>query len=381
MGPLSGVRVIEMAGVGPAPFCAMMLADAGADVIRIERKLPKALVGERDPAADPLLRGRRCLSLNLKMPEAIAAVLRLIATADVLIEGFRPGVMERLGLGPERCLQENPRLVYGRMTGWGQTGPLSQAAGHDINYIALSGALHATGTQQQPLPALNLVGDFAAGSMMLAFGITAAMWEAQRSGKGQVIDAAMSDGAALLMAPFYPMVANGSWKDQRASNMLDGGAPDYGAYRCSDGGFISIAPLEPQFYEQFLKLMAIDDPEFRERAKREHWPTLRAKLAQRFLEKPRAHWCALLEGTDVCFAPVLGIGEASAHAHHVARKTFVTVGNTEQAAPAPRFSRTPAANPQPRRSDAQTSQAILSELGFSAQEIAAMVSAGVLTQD
>jgi alpha-methylacyl-CoA racemase len=325
-----------MAGIGPTPFCAMMLADAGADVIRIERKAPAALVGKRDPGADPLLRNRRCITLDLKRPEGIAALKRLVAGAEALIEGFRPGVMERLGLAPEVCHEINPRLVYGRMTGWGQTGPLSQSAGHDLNYIALSGALHAIGTPEQPLPPLNLVGDFGGGSMMLAFGMVAAMWEATRSGKGQVIDAAMSDGAAILMAPFYTMVANGSWRDERGSNTLDGGLPEYGVYRCADGKFISIAPLEPQFYKEFLERMEIKDPEFAERNNRAIWPKLKAKLEQRFLERTRDQWCELLEGTDVCFAPVLSIAEAPSHPHHVARNTFIKVGETTQPAPAPR---------------------------------------------
>lgn len=369
MGPLRGAKVIEMAGVGPTPYCAMMLADAGADVIRIERGVPKALVGQRDPADDPLLRNRRCLSLDLKHPDGRAALLRLISSADALIEGFRPGVMERLGLGPEPCLQANPKLVYGRLTGWGQTGPLAQAAGHDINYIALSGALHATGPADQPLPPLNLVGDFAAGSLMLAFGLVTAMWEAQRSGRGQVVDAAMSDGAALLMAPFYGMVANGSWRDERACNEIDGAAPHYGSYRCSDGGFISIAPIEPAFYAQFLQLMQIDEPMFADRSNRTLWPALREQLQARFAQRTRAQWCELLEGTDVCFAPVLGIAEAPTHPHHVARHTFVTVGRTTQPAPAPRYERTAAVNPQPRQAGIEVAQSLLQEAGFSAADI------------
>ncbi|ALQ02579.1 Alpha-methylacyl-CoA racemase [Pseudomonas brassicacearum] len=373
--------MIEMAGIGPTPFCAMMLADAGADVIRIERKAPAALVGRRDPRADPLLRNRRCITLDLKRPEGIAAVKRLVAGADALIEGFRPGVMERLGLAPETCHEINPRLVYGRMTGWGQTGPLSQSAGHDLNYIALSGALHAIGSPEQPTPPLNLVGDFGGGSMMLAFGMVAAMWEATRSGKGQVIDAAMSDGAAVLMAPFYTMVANGSWRDERASNTLDGGLPEYGAYRCADGKFISIAPLEPQFYEEFLERMEITEPEFSERTNRALWPTLKAKLAQRFLERTRDQWCKLLEGTDVCFAPVLSIAEAPSHPHHIARNTFITVGETIQPAPAPRYDRTPSATPTPRNSGLETARQVFTEAGFSNEEFEHLRVSGVLVED
>lgn len=381
MGPLKGAKIIEMAGIGPTPFCAMMLADAGADIIRIERKAPAALVGKRDPRADPLLRNRRCISLDLKHPEGIAALKRLLAGADALIEGFRPGVMERLGLGPEVCHAVNPRLVYGRMTGWGQSGPLSQSAGHDLNYIALTGALHAIGSPEKPIPPLNLVGDFGGGSMMLAFGIVAAMWEAARSGKGQVIDAAMSDGAALLMAPFYTMVANGSWRDERGSNTLDGGLPEYAAYQCADGKFISIAPLEPQFYDEFLKRMEIDDPEFHDRHNRALWPGLKAKLEQRFVERTRDEWCQLLEGTDVCFAPVLSIGEAPTHPHHVARQTFVTVGETTQPAPTPRYSRTPSATPTPRVAGMDIARTVFHEAGFSDDEIDLLHDSGVLLEE
>ena len=252
-GPLRGVKVIEMAAMGPAPFCAMMLADAGADVVTITRPTPPALVATRNVTQDALARGRRHLTLDLKKPEAVELVLRLLEGADVLIEGYRPGVMERLGLGPDVSLQRNPRLVYGRMTGWGQHGPLSQAAGHDINYMALSGALHAIGVAEHPVPPLNLVGDLGGGAMMLAFGIASALFESRGSGRGQVIDCAMSDGTALLMAPFQAMLANGSWSDERQANLLDGGAPFYGSYRCSDGKFICIAPLEPQFYDVLLR--------------------------------------------------------------------------------------------------------------------------------
>jgi alpha-methylacyl-CoA racemase len=380
MGPLNGIRVVEMAAVGPTPFCAMMLADAGADVIQISRNSEtEALSGARDVQDDPLLRGRRRLRLDLKEPGAIDVVLQLVAASDVLLEGFRPGVMERLGLGPQTCLSTNPRLVYGRMTGWGQTGPLSAAAGHDLNYIALSGALHATGTARQPIPPLNLVGDFGGGAMMLAFGVTAALLEARRSGEGQVVDAAMSDGAALLMAPFYAMCANGSWIDRRHSNVLDGAAPYYGTYACKDGGFISIAPLEARFYDKLLAILEIDDPLFRDRSNRSHWPELQARFASVFLGRTRSQWCDLLEATDACFAPVLGIAEAPHHHHNIARHTFIKVGNSCQPAPAPRYSRTVNDDPQPLREGLETSRQILTEAGFDPLAISRMIATGVLS--
>ncbi|MFC6283484.1 MULTISPECIES: CaiB/BaiF CoA transferase family protein [Polaromonas] len=377
-GPLHGVRVIEMAGLGPTPFCAMMLADAGADVVTINRPNAKPSGNTRNPATDALARGRRHLTLDLKKPEATQLLLRLVEGAQVLLEGYRPGVMERLGLGPDTCLARNPRLVYGRMTGWGQTGPFAQAAGHDINYIALSGALHATGTSGQPLPPLNLVGDFGGGAMMLAFGVSSALYESQRSGQGQVIDAAMSDGAALLMAPFYAMFASGSWRDARESNTLDGAAPFYCSYRCSDGRFISVAPLEPQFYELFLNLMEISDEIFRQRDDRSAWPLLKERLAQRFASRTRDEWCALLEGTDVCFAPVLGLAEAPLHPHNRARGTFVDVAGAWQPAPAPRFSRTASALPAAPRASSEAANEVLREAGLDHAAVEALRAAGAL---
>jgi alpha-methylacyl-CoA racemase len=377
-GPLHGVKVIEMAGLGPTPFCAMMLADAGADVITISRPNTTPLGNARDPARDALARGRRHLTLDLKKAESIPLMLRLVENAQVLLEGYRPGVMERLGLGPDTCLAQNPRLVYGRMTGWGQTGPLAQAAGHDINYIALSGALHAIGLRENPVPPLNLVGDFGGGAMMLAFGVTSALYESQRSGQGQVIDAAMSDGAALLMAPFYAMFASGSWTDARESNTLDGAAPFYGSYRCSDDGFISIAPLEPQFYALFLKLMGIDDELFKQRNDRSTWPLMKQQLVERFASKPRNEWCKLLEGTDVCFAPVLNIAEAPLHPHNRARATFTEVAGAWQPAPAPRFSRTASDVPAAPRAGCDVAREILLESGLDLAAIDALHSAGVV---
>lgn len=375
-GPLQGVKVVEMAGLGPGPFCAMMLADAGADVITINRPNATTLGNRRDPATDALARGRRHLTLDLKKPEAIATLLRILEGAQVLIEGYRPGVMERLGLGPDICLERNPRLVYGRMTGWGQTGPLAQAAGHDINYISLGGALHAIGDEEKPMPPLNLVGDFGGGAMMLAFGISSALYESQRSGRGQVIDAAMSDGAAILMAPFFSMFASGSWKDSRQSNTLDGAAPYYCSYRCSDGKFISIAPLEPQFYDLFLKLMEIDNQTFRQRDDRAKWPQLKAEIGARFASRSRDEWCTLLEGTDVCFAPVLSISEAPMHPHNQARGTFSDVAGSWQPSPAPRFSRTTSDLPPPPRTD--TAAEVLAEAGLDALDIEALRDSGAV---
>ncbi|MES2415538.1 MAG: CaiB/BaiF CoA-transferase family protein [Pseudomonadota bacterium] len=375
-GPLQGVKVIEMAGVGPGPFCAMMLADAGADVITIDRPQAGSLGNRRDTAMDPLARGRRHLTLDLKKTGATEVLLKLVETAQVLLEGFRPGVMERLGLGPDICMTRNPQLVYGRMTGWGQAGPLAQAAGHDINYISLSGALHAIGTPEQPLPPLNLIGDFGGGAMMMAFGISSALYESGRSGRGQVIDAAMSDGAAMLMAPFYAMFASGSWTNARQSNSLDGAAPYYTSYRCSDGKFISIAPLEPGFYALFLDLMGIDNELFRQREDRTKWPMLKDELALRFAARSRDAWCEILEGTDVCFAPVLDLEEAPLHPHNQARHTFAQVAGRWQPAPVPRFSRTVSDLPPPPRRN--SGMEILQETGFDPETIETLQQAGAV---
>ena len=342
MGPLEGFKIVEMAGIGPAPFCAMMLSDMGAEVIRIDRThrandvefLSKGRQGA-------ILRGRRTLALDLKRPGAADAMLGIIDHADALIEGFRPGVMERLGLGPDICLRRNAKLVYGRVTGWGQDGPLAQAPGHDINYIAITGALSCIGRAgEPPVPPLNLVGDFGGGGMLLAFGIVCALLEARSSRRGQVIDAAMVDGAALLMANIFGRRAAGVWTDERGANALDGGAHWYGAYECADGRYVSIGAIEPQFYTALLEKCGIDDPALRSQWRREEWPALREKLERVFLTKTRAEWCALLEGSDACFAPVLGLDEAAAHSHNRARSTFVEVDGAAEPAPAPRFSRT-----------------------------------------
>lgn len=340
-GPLTGMKVIEMAGIGPGPFCAMVLADLGADVVRVARA---------DATLDPcdvLSRSRTVLNLDLRDPQAVQEVLALVAQADVLIEGFRPGVMERLGLGPDVCLARQPRLVYGRMTGWGQHGPLSHAAGHDINYIAISGALHAIGREgEAPVPPLNYVGDFGGGAMLLAVGILAALHETRRSGQGQVVDAAMTDGAALLSAMMYGFKAAGQWSNYRGDNMLDGGAFFYDTYACADGRHVAVGAIEPQFYALLREKCGIaNDPVFDAQMDRQAWPLLKLRLAEVFRTRTRDEWCALLEGTDACFAPVLDWDEAPEHPHNQARQTFTSLQGVLQPAPAPRFDRTPADAP------------------------------------
>lgn len=383
-GPLSGLRVIEMVGIGPCPFAAMMLADMGAEVIRIDRKAG-ARAGEDSPYPvlgtrhDVMARGRRSLALDLKQAAGRTAALRLIERADVLLEGFRPGVMERLGLGPDACLERNPKLVYGRVTGWGQNGPLAQAAGHDINYVALSGMLYSMGRcDSPPPPPLNLAGDFGGGGMMLAFGVVCALLEARRSGQGQVVDAAMTDGAALLGAMMYGLRGFGAWSGQREGNLLDGGAPFYDTYACQDGKFISIGAIEPQFFATLLTLTGQNDPIFTKRWNKAHWPELKDRLAALFATKPRADWCRLLEGTDVCFAPVLDLEEAPRHPHNAARRTFVEIDGVTQPAPAPRFSRTAPAMPSAPSSPGADSDAILAEWGFSRQSIEALKAGEVI---
>jgi alpha-methylacyl-CoA racemase len=335
-GPLKGVRVVEFAGLGPAPFCGMLLSDLGADVIRIDRRDAKA--------AQPhhvTHRGRRSIALNLKDPRAIGLCLDLMSRAELVFEGFRPGVMERLGLGPDVALKRNPKLVYGRMTGWGQDGPLAQAAGHDINYIAITGALHAIGTKERPVPPLNLIGDFGGGSLYLALGLLSALLHARATGQGQVVDAAMVDGAASLMSYFYGFRAEGVHTAERASNRLDGGAPFYDVYKCADGQWVALGSIEPQFYALLREKAGLSDPSFDAQMDRARWPELKAKVAEVIARKTRAEWCALMEGSDVCFAPVLEMGEAPLHPHNTARNAFVTVDGVVQPAPAPRFSATP----------------------------------------
>lgn len=338
MGPLRGIKIIEMAGIGPGPFCAMLLADMGADVIRVDRPGGTNLLGVE---YDILNRGRRSIAVDLKTPEGVRTVLDLIEKADGLIEGFRPGVMEKLGLGPEVCHKRNSKLIYGRMTGWGQDGPLSKAAGHDINYIALTGALHAIGSKESgPVPPLNLIGDFGGGALYLGFGMVCGLLEAKSSGKGQVVDVAMTDGVSHLMALIFNLNQFGKWTDTRASNLLDGGAHFYGCYECSDGKWISLGSVEPQFYAELLKKAEIDDPQFTNQMSSENWSELKEKLAKKFQTKTRDEWCAIMEGTDICFAPVLDISEAPYHRHNKARATFIERDGIVQPAPAPRFSRT-----------------------------------------
>ena len=341
-GPLSGFRIVEFAGIGPGPFACMMLADMGAEVVTLDR--PGARKNPKLAAA----RGRKVVEIDLKNKDALGQALDLLACADALVEGFRPGVMERLGLGPDLVLARNPRLVYGRMTGWGQDGPLAQAAGHDINYISVTGALAAIGPTERPVPPLNLVGDFGGGALYLVVGVLAALLEAQRSGKGQVVDAAMCDGAASLMSMFYDFAASGRWIEGRESNFLDGGAHFYGVYRCACGNFISIGSIEPQFYALLRQLAGLsDDAAFDAQMECEVWPSLKQKLAEVFETKTRDEWCAIMEGTDVCFAPVLTIAEAPMHPHMAARKTFIKRHSVTQPAPAPRFSRTPSTVREP----------------------------------
>ncbi|MHA3904433.1 CaiB/BaiF CoA transferase family protein [Castellaniella sp. WN] len=371
---MAGYRILEIAGIGPAPFCAMMFADMGAEVIRVDRKTPGFLGG----GGTIVDRGRRSLALDLKAPGAAGIVLDIVAECDALIEGFRPGVMERLGLGPDVCLARNPGLVYGRMTGWGQTGPLARAAGHDLNYIALSGALHAMGhADRPPAPPLHLVGDIGGGGMMLAFGVVCALLEARDSGTGQVIDAAISDGAAALATGYHGMLAKGRWINERQANMLDGGAHFYGCYRCADGKYVSVGAIEPAFYELLLALCGIEDEAFGAQWDRGQWAALRAKLERLFAGKTRDEWCRLLEGTDACFAPVLDFEEAPRHPHHVARRTFIETDGIVHPAPVPRFSRTPAKSGPISVPGAHTVE-ILQEFGRSPVDIEALRRRGVI---
>jgi alpha-methylacyl-CoA racemase len=372
-GPLKGVKVIEFAGIGPGPFCGMLLSDLGADVVRIDRKGP----GRASPA-DITARGRRSIALDLKRPEAVETCLRLMDNAEIIFEGFRPGVMERLGLGPEVALKRNPKLVYGRMTGWGQTGPLAQAAGHDINYIAISGALHAIGLKDKPVPPLNLVGDFGGGALYLAFGLLAALTHARATGQGQVVDTAMTDGAASLMSMFYGMKAMGVWNGERQANLLDGGAHFYDTYPCSDGKWIALGSIEPQFYALLLEKAGLTDPAFTAQMDRSAWPDLKAKLAAVIAQKTRAEWTAIMEGTDICFGPVMDLDEAPLHPHNVARETFVTVAGVVQPAPAPRFSATPGQIQGPPPAIGADTDAALADWGLSPGELADLKAAGAL---
>jgi alpha-methylacyl-CoA racemase len=375
MGPLQGVRVIEIASLAPAPYACMVLSDLGADVIRVDRS---SGVGT-EAAIDPLGRGRRSIALNLKDPAGVDVLLRLVESADVLVEGFRPGVTERLGFGPDVCLERNPGLVYGRMTGWGQEGPMAQMAGHDINYIALAGALDPIGRAgERPVPPLNLLGDFGGGGMLLAVGILGALYERSRSGQGQVVDAAMVDGASLLTSFIHGLRGQGLWRDARGTNLLDTGAPFYDTYETADGRFMSVGALEPQFYAALLRGLGLDGEDLPGQLDQERWPELRARFTEVFKTRARDEWTAVFDGTDACVAPVLGLGEAPAHPHAGARNAFVDVGGLTQPAPAPRFSRTPTETPEPPVRPGEHTDATLTELGLSTEEIAALRAQGAV---
>jgi alpha-methylacyl-CoA racemase len=373
-GPLVGIKVIEFAGIGPGPFAAMLLSDMGAEVLRIDRK-----GAESD--AHPLVieRGRRSVAMDLKNPASIEACLKLIETADVVIEGFRPGVMERLGLGPEAALGRNSALVYGRMTGWGQTGPLAKVAGHDLNYIAISGALAAIGPAGgKPVPPLNLVGDFGGGSLYLALGIVSALLHAARTGEGQVVDAAVTDGAINLMTLFYGLHATGEFNLKRGANMLDGGAHFYDTYECADGKFISIAPLEPKFYALLRAKIGLSDPQFDAQMDQRKWPDLKVRIAAVIKTRTRDQWCDLLEGTETCFAPVLTLDEAASHPHNQARQNIVEVDGIRQSAPTPRFSRTPGAIQGAPPTIGQHTSTALSDWGLTADEVKRLKAEGAV---
>ncbi|HVM52606.1 MAG TPA: CaiB/BaiF CoA-transferase family protein [Acidimicrobiales bacterium] len=378
-GPLSGYTIIELAGIGPGPFCGMLLSDLGADVIRVDRAQAVRGGDPANPPLDILARGRRSIGVDLKNPDGVETVLKLVEKADALFEGFRPGVTERLGLGPDTCLARNPTLVYGRMTGWGQEGPYAHAAGHDINYIALAGALHPIGRAgQAPVPPLNLVGDFGGGGLMLAFGIVCALLDAQKTGTGQVIDAAMVDGAATLTAFVYGLKAMGMWTTERGTNLLDTGAHFYDVYETKDGEHVSIGSIEPQFYAELRRLAGLDDDEWSAQMDRSQWPALKEKIAAVFKTRTRDEWNGIMEHTDVCYAPVLSFDEAYQHPHNIARGTFKEVAGIVQPGPSPRFSRTPGEIQGPAAHAGQHTDDVLAGFGFDASEIAKLREAGAV---
>ncbi|HTK62856.1 MAG TPA: CaiB/BaiF CoA-transferase family protein [Pseudonocardia sp.] len=362
-GPLSGIKVVELAGIGPGPHAAMILADLGADVVRVERPSGSFRLGD---GKDYMQRGRRSVAADLKTPEGRETVLRLVERADVLVEGLRPGVTERLGVGPADCKSRNPRLVYGRMTGWGQDGPMAARAGHDINYISLTGALATLGPVEKPMPPLNLVGDFGGGSMLLVIGVLAALVERSASGEGQVVDAAMVDGASVLLQMVWSLRAGGMWTDQRVDNMVDGGAPFYDTYRCSDGGFVAVGAMEPQFYAELLTGLGLDAAELSPQLDRNGWPELRKVLADAFASRTRDEWAAVFADVDACVTPVLELAEVADHPHIAARNTLIEVDGVTQAAPAPRFSRTPAGAPGSPPAAGADTDAVLADWGVTA---------------
>ena len=379
MGPLKGLTIIEIAGIGPGPFAAMLLADMGANVIRVERPGGSMFTAAYNTKLDVLNRNKRCISINLKQAEGVDTVLALVEKADALLEGNRPGVMERLGLGPDVCLARNPALVYGRMTGWGQEGPMARAAGHDINYVALSGALHPMGRAgEKPAIPLNLVGDFGGGGLMLAYGMVCALLEAKGSGQGQVVDAAMIDGAATLMASTFAANQVGFWTDERGTNLLDSGAHFYEVYETADGKYISLGSIEPQFYAALLAALGDDAKHFENQFDMANWPAMKERLAAIVKRKTRDEWDAVFDGVDVCYAPVLSMGEVRHHPHHQARGTFIDDGEVWQPAPAPRFSRTKAEIHRGSAAVGEHSEEILREFGFSEEQIAARIESGAV---
>jgi alpha-methylacyl-CoA racemase len=382
MGPLAGMKIIEIGAIGPVPFCGMLLSDMGADVLRVDRTAPSGLgIGQRETRFEVLGRGRRSVSVDLKHPKGVETVLKLCEGADAIMEGFRPGVAERLGIGPDDCMGRNARLVYGRMTGWGQDGPISHAAGHDINYISLSGVLHAIGTKDSgPVPPLNLTGDFGGGAMFLAFGMLAAMWEARSSGKGQVVDVSMIEGSAYLQAAIYGMQAAGYWKDERGTNVLDTGSPYYNVYETKDGKHVSIGSIEPKFYAELLEKSGMKDAGLPEQNARDKWPEMTEKFRDVFKRKTRDEWCEIMEGSDICFAPILSMTEAPNHPQNKARNSFVDIEGVTQPAPAPKFSRTaPEVQRKPPKLGEHTREG-LADWGFGEDDIAALLNEGVLAQ-
>jgi alpha-methylacyl-CoA racemase len=382
MGPLEGIRIVELAGIGPGPFCAMLLSDMGAEVIRVDRA---AMVGQdtdrdgNDSRFNLLARGRRNIAVDLKNPAAVDATLRLIDQADALLEGFRPGVMERLGLGPELCLDRNPKLVYGRMTGWGQDGPIAHIAGHDINYIALSGVLHSIGEAGgPPVPPLNLVGDFGGGALYLAMGVLAGIISARSTGKGQVIDCSMVEGSASLMMMMYGSLASGAWKEQRGQNRTDGGAHYYQVYETKDGEYVSIGAIEPQFYALLLKHTGLEGEELPPQTDRARWHEMQERLQRIFKSKTRTEWVEIMQQTDICFAPVLRMSEAIEHPHNRHRSSFVEIDGIAQPGPAPRFTGTPTRVQRPPARVGEHTDAVLRDWGFSAAEIAELHRSGAV---